>query len=331
MVETPMKPKTRRYPSLFAIRYLLFALLLLTACAPKPLLRPNGVAVAPDGSVYVMDRGNYRIVHFSAAGKVLGTFGKFGVGPSDLHTGWDTALDSQGNIAVCNFILSSEGDLIHDGVRVFSPNGQFIREVGGQDYLNTELPTEKPYGLDIDTQDRLYIVGFNTNTLRIFNAEGNLLGVFFGEVGSAAGQFNGINDVAVDDTRDFVYLSDNINSRIQQFTLDFTAEGVPTLTYRNSFGEYGDGPAQLAYPQGLAVDEVTGRLYVADNANRRIQSFDPEGRLIASIAPPNIELWQVLQLAVGPDGAVYATDGYNNVAWVFGADGAVRQTLEVTP
>lgn len=306
-------------------------MLLFTACAPKPLLRPNGVAVAPDGSVYVMDRGNYRIVHFSAAGKVLGTFGKFGVGPGDLHTGWDTALDSQGNMAVCNFVFSADGDLIHDGVRVFAPNGQFIREVGGQDYLNTALPTEKPYGLDIDTQDRLYIVGFNTNTLRIFDAQGTLLGVFFGEVGSAAGQFNGINDVVVDDARGLIYFSDNINSRIQQFTLTFAADGVPTLTYRHSFGGYGDGPDQLAYPQGLAVDEGSGRLYVADNANRRIQVFAPEGHNLASLAPTDVSLWQVLQLAVGPDGAVYATDGYNNVVWIFEPDGAVRDRLEVSP
>jgi len=323
--------------------------MLLVGCAqPTPLLRPNGVAVASDGSLYVMDRGNYRVVHFSADGQVLGTFGKFGLGPGDIHTGWDMALDSQGNVYICHFVFSEEDDLIHDGVKVFrslgymqvgsggqSSGGQFLREIGGQDYTpgDGRLPY-KPYGLDIDQQDRVYVADFDTNTVRIFDSQGLLLGKFFGDVGTGDGQFNGANDVAVDDTRGLLYVSDNINSRVQQFALAFTdteQPGVeaPTLTYLRSFGDYGDGPGQLAYPQGLAVDETSGSVYVADHANQRIQAFNPEGEALIRFAPPDVHIWQVLLLAVGNEGRVYATDGYNNVVWVFEADGTVNQRIEV--
>jgi DNA-binding beta-propeller fold protein YncE len=305
----------------------------LSACArPAPLLRPNGVAVAADGSLYVMDRGNYRIVRFSADGQFLGAFGKFGVGPEDIHTGWDMGLDAQGNIYICNFTFSENDDLISDGVKVFTPSGQFLREIGAQDYLpGDNRQPHKPYGLDIDAQDRVYIADFDTNTLRIFDAEGRALGTFFGEVGVEPGQFNGINDVAVDDVRNVVYLVDTTNSRIQAFALAFTDAGIPALTFARSFGEYGDGPGQLAYPQGVAVDDGSGRVYVADHANRRIQVFDPAGRNLASFAPPDVNLWQVLLLAVGKDGAVYATDSYNNAIWIFEPDGVLRRRIEVWP
>jgi DNA-binding beta-propeller fold protein YncE len=313
--------------------WLLVLGIVASACTrPAPLLRPNGVAVAADSSLYVMDRGNYRIVHFGADGQFFGAFGKFGIGPENIHTGWDMGLDSQGNIYMCNFVFSENGDLIHDGVKVFTPSGQFLREVGGQDYLPGDDSTPyKPYGLDIDAQDRVYVADFEANTVRIFDVEGHILGTFFGDIGAEAGQFNGINDVAVDDTRDFVYLVDTINSRIQQFAIAFTDSGVPSLTFARSFGEYGDGPGQLSYPQGVTVDDVSGRVYVADHANRRIQVFDAEGQNFADFAPLDVDLWQVLQLAVGNDGAVYTTDSYNNVIWVFEPDGALRRRIEVTP
>ena len=50
---------------------------LLAACGqPTGLLRPNGVAVMPDNTLYIMDRGNYRVVHTAAdAWTPLGSWG----------------------------------------------------------------------------------------------------------------------------------------------------------------------------------------------------------------------------------------------------------------
>lgn len=309
----------------------LLAALLLTSCTrPAPLLRPNGVAVAADGSIYVMDRGNYRIVRFDAAGNYQGAFGNFGVGPADIHTGWDLALDDQGVLYFCNSAFSADGDLIWDGVKAFTTSGEFVRTYGGMDYALDDT-NYRPYGVDVDAAGRVYLADFDTSTLRIYAPDGAHLGTFFGELGSGPGEFNGINDVAVDDTRNLIYLLDNINSRIQQFDLTFDVDSVPTLTYRAVFGEYGDEPGQLAYPQGIAVAENTGRVYVADHANRRVQAYDIAGNVVGIYTPPDIETWQVLQVAVDRAGAIYATDSYNNVIWVFAPTGEFRQRIEVRP
>src|SRR5262249_15430121 len=41
-------------------------------------------------------------------------------------------------------------------------------------------------------------------------------------------------------------------------------------------GTYGSGPGQMAYPEGVAVDDL-GRLFVSDTGNNRVQRFDPAG------------------------------------------------------
>ncbi len=305
---------------------------LLTACVPQrvPLLRPNGVAVATDGSVYVMDRGNYRVVSFSAEGRFLNAFGKFGVRPEQIHSGWDLAIDADDNLYFGNLTFSEEGDLIRDGIKVFSSNGVFLREIGVMEY-NPDDSTQRPYGVALDAQGHLYVSNFASNILRVFTTQGELQGTFFGEAGSEPGQFNGLSDVAVDDTRGQLYIVDQVNARVQQFTLTTTPDGALTLTFERVFGEYGDQPGQFAYPQYIAVDATLGRVYVADLGNERVQVFDCEGRYLDAFAPPDTDVWQALGITVGPNGAVYVTDAFNNAVWVFAPDGSLRARLEVLP
>lgn len=300
----------------------------LAACALRSpeLLRPNGVAVAADGSVYVMDRGHQQVVHLSAAGQQLAAFGKLGVGPEEIYSGWDIDLDAAGNIYICNLIPGEEGQFrAHDGVKVFTPEGRLLREIDGQDYEFEDTASHTPYGLDIDRRGRVYVAGFDSNTVRVFADNGQLLAEFFGEKGTGDGQFNGIIDVAVDDERNLLYVTDQFNSRVQQFDL---AE-PPAVTHRLTFGAYGRQAGQFAYPQNVVVDDSTGRVYVSDMANRRIQVFDSNGQYLAELAAP-VD-WQVIGLDIAADGTVYATDALNNTVWVFPPNGPARSLVEVQP
>ncbi len=293
------------------------------------MLRPNGVVVAGDGSIFVMDRGNYRIVHLSADGRFLDAFGRFGTAPDEIHSGWDLALGPEGNLYFGNLTYSESSELIHDGIKVFSPQGHFLGEVGAHDYA-PEDDSYRPYGLGVDEEGRVYVADFVPNTVRIFSPRGELLGTFFGETGTGDGEFNGLNDVAVDDSRGLVYVVDNVNSRIQQFEFAESPGGI-TLTHRLTFGGYGEGPGEFAYPQYAVVDEESGRLYVSDLANERIQAFDPDGRYLLDFAPAEVDIWQAMGVAVGEDGAVYVADAFNNAIWVFEPDGQVRSRFEVLP
>jgi len=74
-----------------------------------------------------------------------------------------------------------------------------------------------------------------------------------------------------------VYVADGDNQLIRVYD----SKG----TLLKSFGGPGSGPGQLAYPNGLAVDEEKGLVYVADFGNSRIQVFDLDGQVKQIIGP----------------------------------------------
>jgi DNA-binding beta-propeller fold protein YncE len=56
------------------------------------------------------------------------------------------------------------------------------------------------------------------------------------------------------------------------------AEGE--VVFQSSFGEPGSGSGQLSRPTGIAVNETTGDVYVADRDNHRIEQFDSSGSFV---------------------------------------------------
>lgn len=317
--------KKQSYSLICAITLSLF----LSGCGvldQKPFNRPTGVTALANGTVYVVDRGNFRVVRMDSNDRVTATFGKLGTEPADLYRAWDIATDSQGNVYVCNMVPSESKLQAHEGIKVFDPHGNFLKELDGKDYPDGEAG-EHPYGIDIDRKDRVYVIYNLSSHLRIFDKNGNLLATLFGEPGSEPGQSNGLMDVAVDDRRNLVYLSDQSNSRIQQFELKEDGNGI-SLVYRQSIGSYGRRPGQFAYPANLAIDEDSGKLYVGDMANQRIQVFDPEGKMLSEFTSPNSQTWQVLGLSFA-NGKLYAVDTLNNLIWVFDPNGKLIKKLEV--
>ena len=114
---------------------------------------------------------------------------------------------------------------------------------------------------------------------------------FFGAAGTGAGQFSTPRGVAVNDTTGHLYVVDSGNHRIQEFdvlgtfvrTWGYGVEtGAAAFEVCNApapcrAGITGPGAGQLATPQGIAVDQASGAVYVTNQNNRRVEKFDSSG------------------------------------------------------
>jgi sugar lactone lactonase YvrE len=298
------------------------------AAGPRGLNRPNGVAVAGDGSLLVVDRNHYRVVRLDDTGAEIDWFGGLGDEPQDLPSPYDIAVGPEGRIYVCDRAYSPGGGYKdHDGVKVFSADGRFLREVGGQDYASGD-PTNGPYGLDVGSSGNVYIADYHRNRIRVYDSRGELLRSF-GERGAGPGQFSGANDVVVDEERGFLYVIEAINARVQKLTLE--GEHV------QSFGHYGREEDALSYPQYADLDG-DGNIYVSDMGNRRVKMYDASGNFVRSFAPTDgaeSNDWQLMgvtvrQVRIGPRSTrqeILAVDTLNNRILVFDESARVAATL----
>ena len=113
-----------------------------------------------------------------------------------------------------------------------------------------------------------------------------------GIAGGGTGQLTGPSGVALDSTSSNVYVADTYNNRIEEFTssggfvqawgwgVSDGAGKLETCTTSCQAGISGGGAGQLNSPFGLAVDNSSGDLYVADVNNNRIDRFSSSGGFV---------------------------------------------------
>src|SRR5919106_4406174 len=96
----------------------------------------------------------------------------------------------------------------------------------------------------------------------------------FREHGGGNSSFNQPKGIAVDQEGN-VYVADTANNRIQVFSSNGT--------FISKWGEYGlrevRPPDGMRFPEGIAIDPLSGNVYVADTVNNRILGFASYSRI----------------------------------------------------
>src|SRR5208283_4565158 len=134
----------------------------------------------------------------------------------------------------------------------------------------------RPGCLAIDRQNRfLYGADTGNDVVDVFDADSHKL---LRQIGKASrkhdqtdpGLFSMPEGVAVDNESN-VFVTDTFNNRVEIFDADGK--------FISTFGENGDGPANLERPKGIAVDG-DGHIWVVDAAQNRVKVFNQQGRLL---------------------------------------------------
>jgi DNA-binding beta-propeller fold protein YncE len=110
---------------------------------------PRDTVIAPDGSVYVVDGGNFRVQKFDAEGKFISTFGDIGRQPGQFSRPKEAAVDPAGNIYVV--------DATFGNFQIFNPEGKLLLAIGSRSNSDGPAKFSLPAGIAVDEDGRVYV------------------------------------------------------------------------------------------------------------------------------------------------------------------------------
>ncbi|MGC9348839.1 MAG: flippase activity-associated protein Agl23 [Anaerolineae bacterium] len=228
----------------------------------------QGLAVAPDGSLYVADAQSHRIWQVSADGRIDGLWGRYGVGAGQFYHPSDVAVDADGNVYVA--------DTWNHRVQKFDPEGQPLLSWGRFAQAQPRDSTgygafAGPRGVAVGPEGNVFVTDTGNNRVQVFDADGAFM-FEFGRGGDGPGEFREPAGIAISSAGE-VFVADTWHRRIQVFNLDglFLRQWeVPVWAY-----------AQPDVRPHLAVNGE--RVIATDPAFQRLLVFGAEGELLFTL------------------------------------------------
>jgi len=264
---------------------------------------PRGIAIAEDGTTYVVDSGNQRIQVFDPEGNFVSTIGEPGEGPGQLGI-FGTGQSGAGGIAVADERLFV-ADTWNHRIQVFTQAGEFLYAWGtffdAQDDpdLTQSNPGEfyGPRGIAIH-DDRVYVTDTGNERVQVFDLEGNFIEMW-GETGTGEGQLLEPVGIAVHDGT--VFIADSHNARIARYSLSGDILDPWPVT---------EWTGLRFYEPYLAI-APDGKLVATTSVTNDIVVFEPDGS--AGTPLPQGEILRPFGIAIHPDGErALVTDGIRN-------------------
>lgn len=213
--------------------------------------KPVGLAVHPDGRIFVADTHYHRVSIFDPNGVAIGSFGREGSGDGEFLLPTDVAFDKMGFIYVSEY----QGN---DRITKWSPDLEFVGVIGAEPINGLRL--SRPAGIDVDEEQTLWVADACHHRVVRFSLDGEVLATF-GGFGHEPGKLRYPYDIAVT-PEGTILVCEYEGNRLQWFSKDGRSLRV--------WGEPGRRVGALHSPWGAACG-VGGRVYIADSENYRVQ------------------------------------------------------------
>jgi DNA-binding beta-propeller fold protein YncE len=162
-----------------------------------------------------------------------------------------------------------------DSIWKFDPSGKLVRTFGAGMF-------NFPHGLYVDASGDVWVTdgvakdGIGSTAMK-FSPDGKLLMTLGkpGVTGDAPDLLNYPSDIVTAPNGD-IYIADGHGEKTNDRIVKLDKDGK----FITAWGKHGAGPGEFNTPHSIALDS-TGRVFVADRINSRVQVFDGNGKFIA--------------------------------------------------
>ncbi len=285
----------------------------------------RGIALAKDGTIYVVDSGNNRIEHFTMDGKWLQSWGSFasvdqGSAPGGtFNQPFGIAIGPDGSVYVA--------DTWNYRIQKFTADGQFVTMWGVSGQAETPDAFWGPRGLAVDAKGNVYVSDTGNKRVAVFDENGNFL-TQFGTYGMESGQFDEPVGLAIDASGN-VLVADTWNQRIQVFAP--AADG--SFTYLREWAVSGWTSQSVNNKPFLSLDSA-GNVFTIDADTYRVLEFSSSGEFIRTWGDysSGIDGFGVPSgIAVDDQGGVWVSDAENNYLLHFTLPASIQAQSSATP
>jgi tripartite motif-containing protein 71 len=279
------------------------------ACNPycvgfTPTCASGGIAVAPDGTVYVADSCAGRVQHFGATGHYLGEWAS--VAPHDVAVGPDGRVyvaEYVGHIAVFDAAGRRLGEIGKPG---WGEAGAFQKcRVVNECGVAYAYPCG-PEGIAVGPDGTVYATDRNNPRVTRFTPDGAFIDVFGATPSEPTGPPDLETPIGIAVAQDGTVYTSRVSGGLQAFEPDGTFVGH----------WHRAGPVHLPFdtPVGVAP-AADGGFYVVDTGNNRVARVDADGNVVGEFGahgPVAAHLASPLGVAVAADGSVWVADSGNH-------------------